>query len=154
MKLTFSTLTFFVIITIVTANERITPQDLVQQSPVIALISVEDSPIGRIHDASYDLSVQKQRAQGKRISMITGSLPEYFIIENQKDSILTNGTFVAFLKKLSDRRYILSTPFSLRRVKDNQVYWIPPGYRPLKLVFQEITLISLNTAEQGAAANP
>ncbi|MEO8205249.1 MAG: hypothetical protein ABI615_03655 [Chthoniobacterales bacterium] len=115
----------------------LTAADLINRSPVIAIISIPHAPTARINDASLDLEIFKQRTKASCLQKIKGDLPSAFLIENEKDSVLTAGTHLAFLRLINDNRYILSTPVSLRRIERDDVYWFE-GFSPLEGVVKEI----------------
>jgi len=120
--------------------DQITADILIARSPVIALIEVSGAGEPRMNDASAELSIHKQRAQARCIKTVRGEPPKIFIIENERDSVLTDGPHLAFLRPLSDKRYILSTPVSLRRVKGDKAFWFHSEYKAIREIVAEIEL--------------
>jgi hypothetical protein len=118
--------------------DQISRADLIAAATVIAVVEIRDAKPPRMNDASLDLAIFKQRAVAKAIKILVGTLPEEFTIENEADSVLTNGPHLAFLRPLSGSRYILTSPVSLRRIKSGKAYWFPNEYADLDKIAAEI----------------
>lgn len=114
--------------------KEISPERLIEISPVIAIVSISDAPKPKIEDAALNPQIYKQRVPARCIKRLKGNAPENLIIENEENSVITAGFHLAFLRPLGKDRFILSSPFSLRRISDNQVYWFPHEYVPLREV--------------------
>ncbi|MEO6054158.1 MAG: hypothetical protein ABIP97_09115 [Chthoniobacterales bacterium] len=112
---------------------------LVEVSPLIAIISIARAPHSRMNDASTNQEIFKQRIRVVCLQKVRGDLPKTFLLENDNDSALSPGTHLAFLRKIDDNRYILTTPVSLRRIEAGDVYWFD-GPTLLSVVLKEIQL--------------
>ena len=66
----------------VQANSEMTPEKLIDCSPVIAVIHIERAPAPRIEDAAFDPKIFKQRVPAVCIKRVKGDIPEEFSIEN------------------------------------------------------------------------
>jgi len=111
---------------------------LLRNSTSIAVIEIKDVPPLGMSDKTWNPQLAKQEAKASLIKLVKGTLPETFIIENETKSVLANGPHLAFLRRVEEGRYILSTPGSLRRIKDDQVYWFPHNYVPLAQALAQI----------------
>ncbi len=111
---------------------------LLHNSTSIAVIEIKDAPPLGMSDKAWNPQLAKQQAQATLITLVRGTLPASFIIENETRSVLANGEHLAFLRRVEEGRYILSTPASLRRIRDGQVYWFPRDYVPLDQALAQI----------------
>jgi hypothetical protein len=116
-----------------------TLSDLLKESTSIAVVDIEtpSAPPG-LDDRTWRSQLAKQHAQAKLVKVVRGYLPETFQIENQSNSILTPGRHLAFLRRVEEGRYILSTPGSLRRIQDDQIYWFGKDFIPLDQALAQI----------------
>jgi len=117
---------------------EVTLSDLLRESTSIAIVDIENPTDPGLDDTAWKSQLAKQHAQAKLVQLVRGTLPQTFQIENQNNSILTPGRHLAFLRRLEEGRYILSTPGSLRRIKDGQVYWFSRDFVPLDQALAEI----------------
>ena len=122
-------------------SDEMDAQRLVAISPLIAVVEIDSAPRARIEDASLSPALFKQRVAAKLVRSLKGSLPDEFLIENQEDSVMTAGIHLAFLRPLDRHRFILSSPASLRAIQDENVYWFPNAWLPLKTVIDEVSTI-------------
>lgn len=111
---------------------------LLKNSTTIAVIEITSTPPMRMEESAFDPKLFKQQGEAKLVQLIRGYLPETFQIENETNSTLTVGLHLAFMRRLEEGRYILSTRGSLRRIKGDLVYWFPHDYVPLAQALAEI----------------
>lgn len=121
-----------------TLATEITLAVLLKESTSIGIVDLEPPSALGMGDQAWTSRLAKQKATAKLVQTVRGYLPETFEIENQNNSILTAGRHLAFLRRLEEGRYILSTSGSLRRIRDGQVYWFSHDYVPLDQALAEI----------------
>ncbi len=119
-------------------SDSISQAELIESASVIAVIEIQDAKPSRMNDASIDLTMFKQRATAETRRILVGTLPATFTIENEANSVISNGSHLAFLRPLSDSRYILTSPVSLRRIIDGKAYWFQNAYVDVEKISLEI----------------
>lgn len=118
--------------------DRVQAAELIGGAPVIAVVEIRGAKAPQMNDASADLRIFKQRATARTARVIKGDLPETFTIENEADSVLSDGFHLAFLRRAADARYVLSSPVSLRRIKEGKAYWLGNEYVEIDEIVSQI----------------
>lgn len=120
------------------AQDRASKEQLIAGSDVIAVISLTDVTPPVIEDASVSGAISTQRQTATVLRILKGELPDDPIIQNHRDSILTSGTHLAFLKQLSPIRFATVAPNALYRIDNDSLQFSSLERRSLSEVVIEI----------------